>query len=101
MIEVAKEFDKPVRIGVNAGSLDQELLDTLMDENAKAANPKSAGDVWLEVEVGTAEVFRDLLVDEEQKNLKRDRVEPRSCAAGTQGRQGNVRPLHRASHVAG
>ena len=41
MIEVAREYDKPVRIGVNAGSLDPELMDTLMDENANRAEPES------------------------------------------------------------
>ncbi len=45
MIEVAREYDKPVRIGVNAGSLDPELMDTLMDENAKRAVPESAESV--------------------------------------------------------
>ncbi len=45
MIDVALEYDKPVRIGVNWGSLDQELVIGLMDENAKSANPKSAQDI--------------------------------------------------------
>ncbi|MBL0090983.1 MAG: flavodoxin-dependent (E)-4-hydroxy-3-methylbut-2-enyl-diphosphate synthase [Piscinibacter sp.] len=39
MVEAAARFDKPVRIGVNWGSLDQELLAQLMDENAKLAEP--------------------------------------------------------------
>jgi (E)-4-hydroxy-3-methylbut-2-enyl-diphosphate synthase len=39
MIETAVRHDKPVRIGVNWGSLDQELLTRLMDRNAKAAKP--------------------------------------------------------------
>jgi (E)-4-hydroxy-3-methylbut-2-enyl-diphosphate synthase len=42
MIETAIRFNKPVRIGVNWGSLDQELLTHLMDENAKLAAPKPA-----------------------------------------------------------
>jgi len=41
MIEVACELDKPVRIGVNWGSLDQELLATKLDENNKLSKPKS------------------------------------------------------------
>ena len=45
MIDVALKYDKPVRIGVNWGSLDQELVIGLMDENAKSANPKSAQDI--------------------------------------------------------
>ena len=39
MIETAIHFDKPIRIGVNWGSLDQDLLRSLMDENAKLKNP--------------------------------------------------------------
>ncbi|MFO1089282.1 MAG: flavodoxin-dependent (E)-4-hydroxy-3-methylbut-2-enyl-diphosphate synthase [Hyphomicrobiales bacterium] len=42
MIERAIEFDKPVRIGVNWGSLDQSMLAKLMDENAKKAEPLDA-----------------------------------------------------------
>jgi len=40
MVEVAAKYDKPVRIGVNWGSLDQELLTELMDENAKLPEPQ-------------------------------------------------------------
>ncbi len=54
LIEIAKEHDKPVRIGVNAGSLDQELLDRLMDENAGTAEPKDAAEVMLEAIVQSA-----------------------------------------------
>ena len=54
MIEVAKEYDKPVRIGVNAGSLDQELLSQLMDQNADAAEPRSADQVLLDAMVESA-----------------------------------------------
>ncbi len=51
MIEQALKWQKPVRIGVNWGSLDQELLARLMDANAKAAEPRDA-----------AHVLRDALV---------------------------------------
>ena len=44
MIECALRYAKPVRIGVNWGSLDPELLARLMDENAKLAQPKDAAD---------------------------------------------------------
>ena len=44
-IEIAKDLDKPVRIGVNAGSLDQELLNSKMDENIKLKIPKSAEEI--------------------------------------------------------
>jgi len=45
MIKIAIDNDKPIRIGVNWGSLDQELLKIMMDQNANLANPKSANDV--------------------------------------------------------
>lgn len=45
MIEVAIKHDKPVRIGVNWGSLDQDLLARLMDENAKLAEPKPTHEI--------------------------------------------------------
>src|SRR6201999_787444 len=48
IIEMAIKYGKPVRIGVNWGSLDQELLTSLMDENAKAADPLPAGAVMRE-----------------------------------------------------
>ncbi len=54
MIEVAKEYGKPVRIGVNAGSLDQELLSARMDANARAAQPRTAEDVLLDAMVESA-----------------------------------------------
>ncbi|GHF96551.1 4-hydroxy-3-methylbut-2-en-1-yl diphosphate synthase (flavodoxin) [Deinococcus piscis] len=54
MIEVAKEFDKPVRIGVNWGSLDQQVLARLMDENAARGNPKSPTEVTIEAMVVSA-----------------------------------------------
>src|ERR1700716_455173 len=42
IVEIALKNDKPVRIGANWGSLDQELLTTLMDENARAKAPRDA-----------------------------------------------------------
>jgi (E)-4-hydroxy-3-methylbut-2-enyl-diphosphate synthase len=48
IIEIAIENDKPVRIGVNWGSLDQALLARLMDENLKSAQPKDARIVMIE-----------------------------------------------------
>ncbi len=48
MIEVAKDRNKPVRIGVNWGSLDQALLTRLMDENAKRPDPLDAREVTRE-----------------------------------------------------
>ncbi|HEU4621545.1 MAG TPA: flavodoxin-dependent (E)-4-hydroxy-3-methylbut-2-enyl-diphosphate synthase [Burkholderiaceae bacterium] len=54
MIEVACRHDKPVRIGVNWGSLDQELLARLMDENAQRAEPWDAQRVMHEALVASA-----------------------------------------------
>ena len=54
MIEVACRYDKPVRIGVNWGSLDPELLARLMDQNAKRASPLEADAVMREALVASA-----------------------------------------------
>src|SRR6476646_6980954 len=54
IIEVALRHDKPVRIGVNWGSLDQLLLTELMDANAALAEPRDARDVTLEAIVESA-----------------------------------------------
>ena len=54
MIEIAARHDKPVRIGVNWGSLDQALLTRLMDDNAAAGAPLSARDVTREAIVQSA-----------------------------------------------
>ena len=48
MVDVAVENDKPIRIGVNWGSLDQSLLTRLMDENALQAEPKDAQEVLID-----------------------------------------------------
>src|SRR5205809_1762720 len=45
MIEVAAEYDRPVRVGVNWGSLDGQLLAEMMDENGRLPEPKEAADV--------------------------------------------------------
>ncbi|MBM2830132.1 MAG: ispG, partial [Gammaproteobacteria bacterium] len=54
MIEKAIEYKKPVRIGVNWGSLDQELLTRMMDENAKLKEPRDADDVMREALIVSA-----------------------------------------------
>ena len=54
IVEKALEYDKPVRIGVNWGSLDQELLTHLMDENAKSAAPQPARAIMHEAIVQSA-----------------------------------------------
>jgi (E)-4-hydroxy-3-methylbut-2-enyl-diphosphate synthase len=71
MIEIALKYDKPVRIGVNWGSLDQSLLTRLMDDNAKSANPAPATAVMREAIVQSA-----LLSAEAAENigLPRDKI---------------------------
>ncbi len=54
IIEIASRYDKPVRIGVNWGSLDQELAARLMDENAHVAKPQSAAAVMHEAMIRSA-----------------------------------------------
>jgi (E)-4-hydroxy-3-methylbut-2-enyl-diphosphate synthase len=71
MIACAKEHGKPVRIGVNAGSLDQELLAGLMAQNAKASVPLDAASVFLEAMVQS--VLRSAAAAEEL-GLRRDRI---------------------------
>ena len=59
IIDIALRYDKPVRIGVNWGSLDQELLTRLMDENAVSATPKDAREVMHEAIVQSALLSAD------------------------------------------
>src|SRR5450631_4397580 len=54
MIEVAAKYQKPVRIGVNWGSLDQALLTRMMDENSRLDEPKDAREVTMEAMVVSA-----------------------------------------------
>ncbi len=54
MVEVAIANKKPVRIGVNWGSLDQQLLTRMMDENSRASEPKDAREVTMEAMVVSA-----------------------------------------------
>ena len=71
MIEVACRFDKPVRIGVNWGSLDSELLTRLMDENAQRAEPLAAEAVMHEAMITSA---LESAAKAEEIGLPRDRI---------------------------
>ncbi len=71
MIEVAVENNKPVRIGVNWGSLDQGLLTRLMDENAARPDPKGAREVMHEAVVVSALESAELA---ERCGLGHDRI---------------------------
>src|SRR5450432_2804633 len=71
MVEVAVEHQKPVRIGVNWGSLDQALLTKMMDENSKSATPLPARDVMMEAMVVSA---LDNAAAAERYGLRRDQI---------------------------
>ena len=71
MIEVALRFDKPVRIGVNWGSLDAELLSSMMDDNARLAEPLAGREVLIEAVVGSALKSASLA---ESYGMKHDRL---------------------------
>ncbi len=71
MVECAVDNQKPVRIGVNWGSLDQALLTRMMDENSKAPNPLDARDVMMEAMVVSA---LDNAAAAERYGLRRDQI---------------------------
>ena len=71
IVRVAIEHDKPVRIGVNWGSLDQALLTELMDANARTADPRDARDVMIEAMVESAIRSAELA---ETTGLRHDRI---------------------------
>src|SRR5215211_3537831 len=54
IVQIAVDNDKPVRIGVNWGSLDQDLLTHMMDENARRSEPLEAKDVYIEAMIASA-----------------------------------------------
>lgn len=71
MIDCALKNDKPVRIGVNWGSLDQDLVVKLMDENAKLAQPKDAQEVMREALVMSALLSAE---QAEKQGLARNKI---------------------------
>ena len=71
MIEVAREYDKPIRIGVNWGSLDQKLLAQLMDANARLPEPKEAHEVLIDAMIESALESAALA---EEYGLNHDRI---------------------------
>src|SRR3954447_26490136 len=81
MIEVAIENDKPVRIGVNWGSLDSALLTRMMDENSLLPEPKDAREVTMDAMVASAlESARAA----ESYGLARDRIILSAKVSGVQ-----------------
>ena len=71
MINFAIQYDKPVRIGVNWGSMDQELLARLMDENASLAEPEDPKNVMFETVIRSA---LDSAKQAEELGLSRDKI---------------------------
>ncbi|GGC93026.1 flavodoxin-dependent (E)-4-hydroxy-3-methylbut-2-enyl-diphosphate synthase [Chelatococcus reniformis] len=71
IIEMALRYDKPVRIGANWGSLDQELLTTLMDENARAPAPRDTRAITREAMIQSALLSA---ARAEEMGLGRDRI---------------------------
>ena len=71
IVKIANEHAKPVRIGVNWGSLDQDLLTQLMEENAKSSAPESARAVTIEAIVRSALQSAELA---EETGVPHDRI---------------------------
>jgi len=71
IVRVAIDNDKPVRIGVNWGSLDQALLTELMDANARSATPRDSRDVMIEAMIESAMRSAELA---EATGLGHDRI---------------------------
>jgi (E)-4-hydroxy-3-methylbut-2-enyl-diphosphate synthase len=71
IVRAAIEHDKPVRIGVNWGSLDQQLLTELMEANARLAEPRDARDVMIEAMLQSALRSAELA---EETGLRHDRI---------------------------
>jgi (E)-4-hydroxy-3-methylbut-2-enyl-diphosphate synthase len=81
IIQIAIEHAKPVRIGVNWGSLDQDLLTTMMDANATRPNPATAHDVYVEAMLESA--LRSAALAEET-GLAHDRIIISAKVSGVQ-----------------
>jgi (E)-4-hydroxy-3-methylbut-2-enyl-diphosphate synthase len=71
IVRIAIENDKPVRIGVNWGSLDQDLLTSMMEANARAAEPRDARDVMIDAMVESAMGSAELA---ESVGLRHDKI---------------------------
>jgi (E)-4-hydroxy-3-methylbut-2-enyl-diphosphate synthase len=81
IVEMAIKYDKPVRIGVNWGSLDQELLTRLMDENQKNGSPLTAQQVMRETIVQSAILSAEMA---EEIGLGRDKIILSAKVSGVQ-----------------
>ena len=97
LIEQAIKYDKPIRIGVNWGSLDQELSARMMDDNAKSANPLAAEDVMQEALIVSA---LNSARQAEALGLRRDRILLSCKVSGVQRLIAVYRDLARRSDYA-
>jgi (E)-4-hydroxy-3-methylbut-2-enyl-diphosphate synthase len=71
IVGVARDNGKPVRIGVNWGSLDQDLLTLMMDDNARQSTPRDAKDVYIEAMLASALRSAELA---EETGLRHDQI---------------------------
>jgi (E)-4-hydroxy-3-methylbut-2-enyl-diphosphate synthase len=81
IVRIALDNDKPVRIGVNWGSLDQDLLTTLMDENARSSDQRTSKEVYIEAMLQSA--LRSAAITEEV-GLGHDRIIISAKVSGVQ-----------------
>ena len=81
IVQIAVDNDRPVRIGVNWGSLDQDLLTQMMDENAMAAVPQSAKNVYIEAMLASALRSAELA---EEVGLRHDQIIISAKVSGVQ-----------------
>jgi (E)-4-hydroxy-3-methylbut-2-enyl-diphosphate synthase len=97
IIDIANEYSKPVRIGVNWGSLDQSLVTRLMDENAKSAEPKDSRAVIMEAMVRSAIDSAEMA---ESYGMAKDRIILSAKVSGVQDLIDVYRELARRSNYA-
>jgi len=97
MIEMACRYDKAVRIGVNWGSMDQELVTRMMDENARSGQPKDNDEVIRDIMVTSA---LENAARAEELGLGRDRIVLSCKMSGVQDLIGVYRELARRSDYA-
>src|SRR5215467_7887359 len=81
IVRIAVDHDKPVRIGVNWGSLDQDLLTQMMDENAARPVPADAKDVYIEAMIASALRSAELA---EEVGLRHDQIVISAKVSGVQ-----------------
>ena len=81
IVQIAVDHDKPVRIGVNWGSLDQDLLTQMMDDNAQLPTPLDAHEVYIEAMLASALRSAELA---EQVGLRHDQILISAKVSGVQ-----------------